>query len=303
MEIEKIWDLLAKYERHARSGMYMMAISMIDICLWDIKGKALGLPVYKLLGGARKVIDAYASMLGHSVDPERAAQTALQKKNEGFKAQKWFFRWGLPHGEEGMQKNVDLVRHLREAVGDGYKLMFDAWMSWDVSYVQEMARRIEQYDVHWLEEPLRARDFEGYQTLRDTIPVNMSAGEHIYTRWEAKRWLEAGILGYMQADPDWTGGVSETYKIAHLCEMYGVPLIPHGHGVYAASAIVASQSVSVCPMAEVLLLGMDQRQIFYKEGRMPQNGVITMPDTPGIGISIDESKIESMTEIFTEYKS
>ena len=180
--------------------------------------------------------------------------------------------------------------------------MFDGWMSYNVPYVQELAKRIERYNVFWLEEPLPPRDFEGYKTLRDTIIIPMSAGEHLYTRWEVKNWLEEKLVRVMPADPDWTGGVSETLKIAHLCEIYDVPLIPHGHGVYAASGIVASQSEFVCPMVEVLLLGMDHRQTFYRDGRMPLGGVITMPDTPGVGIEIDENKISSIKELFVEFK-
>jgi len=302
LDMERILNILALYERHARVGLYMIAVSLVEICLWDIKGKKEGEPLYKLLGGARDKIDAYGSMLGYSVDPERAAEIAVQKKNEGLKAQKWFFRWGLAHGKEGMDKNIDLVRHIREAVGDDYQLMFDAWMAWDVPYTRKIADKMEQYNVKWLEEPLRPRDFDGYKTLRDTIDIPMSAGEHIYTHWEAKHWLEAGILGYMQADPDWTGGVSETIKIGKLCQKHGAKLVPHGHSVYGASAVVASMPEGICPMAEVLLLGMEQRQVFYKESRLPKNGVIHMPDTPGVGVAIDESKIESMEERFTEFK-
>jgi len=205
----------------------MMAISAVDTALWDIRGKAAGLPVYRLLGGpTRDAIPAYASCLGMPIDPERLASRAQALKAEGFVAQKWFFRYGPGDGRAGLLKNVEMVRLLREAVGDEVDLMFDAWLGWDVPYTVEMCRRIEPYGPRWLEEPVAPDRLTAYAEIRRQTSVPIASGEHEYTRWGFKALLDAEGVDVVQADPDWTGGISELTKIMALCSAYDKPVIP-----------------------------------------------------------------------------
>ncbi|MDR2931549.1 MAG: hypothetical protein LBV27_00415, partial [Oscillospiraceae bacterium] len=143
LENRMIWDILSRFDRHSRSGVMMMAISTIDIALWDLKGKILGQPVYKLLGGGRSRIRPYMSTLGFSVEPKRAAERALMVRDMGVKAQKWFFRYGPNDGTEGMRKNMALATTLRETLGPDYELMFDCWMGWTVSYAKTIFKDLE----------------------------------------------------------------------------------------------------------------------------------------------------------------
>src|SRR5688572_20807091 len=150
---ERLWDVMYRSDRHARKGYEMMAISAVDNALWDLKGKHFGEPVYRLLGGpTRDKVDCYASMLGHSLELEKVTERAQWAVEQGFKAQKWFFRYGPTDGLAGLAKNVELVKTVREAVGPNIEIMFDSWMGWDMTYTIRLAERIEQYYPRWIEE-------------------------------------------------------------------------------------------------------------------------------------------------------
>ena len=184
---ERIWDQLYRFMIHGRKGSPMFAISAIDTALWDLKGKWLGQPLYRLLGGpVRREIPAYASALGYSIEPDRVTERARQFVAEGYTATKWFVRFAPDDGEAGARRNVDLMRVLREAVGDDVDVMLDAWSSWDVRYTLDMARRMAEYRPRWIEEPVKADDIANYARIRAASPVPISGGEHEYTRWGAR---------------------------------------------------------------------------------------------------------------------
>lgn len=288
LAIEKIWDLLLRRNRHSRGGYYMMALSAIDCALWDLKGKALGMPVYRLLGGpTRDAVPAYASMLGHSLQPDALVQRAREYKALGYRAQKWFFRYGPGDGGEGASRNVAMVRILREAVGDDVALMFDAFNSWDVPYAVDVGRRIAPYRPAWLEEPVPVDRISALRTIRERSGIPVATGEHLYTRWQVKELLQAGAVDVIQADPDWCGGISELVKIAVLCSAYDVPLCPHGHSLHAALHVAAACPPAVLPQVEFLILHQRNKQRFMRGYLEPEDGKIRPPETPGLGIEID----------------
>jgi len=195
---EKLWDLLYRKAVHGRKGTTMMAISALDVALWDLKGQYFGEPVYRLLGGpTRETLPAYASMLGYSVDPEDVRERAADFRERGYGAQKWFFRHGVGSGSEGKRKNVELVAAAREAVGAEYDLMFDAWMSWDRSYALDVFDRIAEYDPRWVEEPLQPDRIGTYAELRDAADSPVAGGKHEYTRWGARELLDRGAVNVL----------------------------------------------------------------------------------------------------------
>ncbi|MGI5916718.1 MAG: enolase C-terminal domain-like protein [Anaerolineae bacterium] len=295
---ERIWDVLSRHDRHARKGTLMMAISAVDIALWDLRGKAAGMPVYRLLGGpTRDAVPAYASMLGHSLEPDRVVERATQFKAMGYKAQKWFFRYGPSHGREAIEKNMTLVRLLRETVGDDIDLMFDAWLGWDVPFAIEMGRRMAEYSPRWLEEPVAPDRIGGYAEIRRATGIPIAGGEHEYTRWGFKVLLDAEGVDVVQADPDWTGGISEMLKICALCSAYERPVFPHGHSVLPALHIIASQSPAVCPMLEYLVIHNESKQWFHKIKYRPENGIVALPTAPGLGIELDEERIKAREDL------
>lgn len=290
---ELLHDQMLRLHRHGRSGMFMTGLSPVDCALWDLKGKAWGKPIYRLLGGpTRPAVAAYASMLGYSVDPEAAVEVALEFKAQGFAAQKWFFRYGPGDGEAGEEKNVALARSLREALGPFYTLMFDAYMGWDGHYAVEMARALEPYNLTWLEEPLQPERVGAFQKLKRASGVPLATGEHVYTRWQVKELLSAGAVDVVQTDPDWTGGITELVKICALASAFETPVVAHGHSLLAALHVAGAQSPNTVPYVEYLFRHQARKQAFHKPVYTPERGEIKLPDLPGLGLVLDPDRIE-----------
>lgn len=298
LAIERLWDRMYRMMIHGRKGVVMMAISAIDCALWDLKGKHFNAPVYVLLGGpTRTEIPAYASMLGYSLDPELVQERVQAVTAEGYKASKWFFRDGPTDGVAGMQRNLCLVRTLRDAVGPDIDIMLDAWSSWDVPYTIQMAARLEEYMPRWIEEPVLADKIAQYAEIRRKVRIPISGGEHEYTRWGAKALLDAGACDVYQQDIYWAGGISETMKIITLASAYDMPVIPHGHSTPASAHVIAAWPVTTCPLLEYLIKWNTIHQHFLKTPLKPINGVVTLPTTPGLGMELDEDKMETKEEL------
>jgi L-rhamnonate dehydratase len=295
---ERIWDKMYRGSIHGRKGETMMAISAVDLALWDFKGKLHDAPVYQLLGGpSRDRIRAYASMLGYSIEPEMAAQRAREVVAKGYTATKWFFRHGPADGPEGVRKNLELIRTIREAVGPDVEIMFDAWNSWDVPYTQRMAQLAAEYRPWWFEEPVLADMIPQYAELVRTVnTVAISGGEHEYTRWGVKALLDARAVDVLQVDPTWAGGLSEMVKICALASAYAIPLVPH-HGGLASLHLIASQALTTCPIQEWLIQHGLRGQFFLKYKIEPVDGYIALPTGPGMSMELDESVIESSEEV------
>jgi L-alanine-DL-glutamate epimerase-like enolase superfamily enzyme len=298
LAIERLWDRMYRYMVHGRKGVVMMAISAVDCALWDLKGKWADAPVYSLLGGpTRTEIPAYASMLGYSLDPELVQEQAQEVVRQGFGATKWFFRDGPTDGAAGIARNMRLVRTLRESVGPDVDIMLDAWMSWDVPYTIQMAARMEEYAPRWIEEPVLPDKIEQYAEIRRNVRVPISGGEHEYTRWGLKALMDAGACDVLQPDIYWAGGISEMMKICALASAYDLPIIPHGHSVPASVHLIAAWPAPTCPLLEFLVKWNAIHQFFLKNPRIPSGGVVTLPTSAGIGMELDEDKIDRRTEL------
>jgi L-rhamnonate dehydratase len=291
---EKLWDQMYRSNRHARRGFLLMAISAVDNTLWDLRGRFFKTPVYRLLGGpSRKSVEAYASCLGYSLELDKAQARAAQIKSDGYRYQKWFLAYGPGDGPEGMRKNVDLVRVLRETVGEDVELMFDVYSGWDLSYTLEWAKQVERYRPRWIEEATQAEKISSFAALRKGTSIPIASGEHIQGRWEVYDYLKEGALSVVQCDPEWCGGTSELMKICTVASIFDVPVIPHGHSLHAALHVIAGQSPAVCPLAEYLILKMRSYYHFEKHAPVPQRAHFELTDGPGYGIEFDDSMIES----------
>jgi L-alanine-DL-glutamate epimerase-like enolase superfamily enzyme len=170
-------------------------------------------------------------------------------------------------------------------------------MGWDAPFAIAMARELRAFNPLWLEEPLPANRLSGFMRIKKETGIPLAAGEHLYTRWDVKPFLEAGVLDFVQADPDWTGGISELVKICALAAVHDAKVVPHGHHIIAASHVIASQSPGLCPMAEFLLRHLERQQFFQKTILRPENGWLPLPPGPGLGIVFDEAKIEERREL------
>jgi L-rhamnonate dehydratase len=295
---ERLWDMLYRAAVHGRKGVVMQAISAIDCALWDLKGKWAGVPVYRLLGGPlRETIPAYASTLGYSVEPAAAAQLARELVGQGYTALKWFFKYGPGAGSEGMAQNLAMARAVRAAAGEDVELMFDAWMSWDVTYATQLGAELAAVRPRWLEEPVPPDRIASNAELRRRLPFPIATGEHEYTRWGAKQLLDAGASDVLQPDIYWAGGISEVLKICTLASTYDVQVIPHGHSVHATAHLLVAQPPQLCPRIEYLLKWNEIHQHFFRTPLQPVQGRVLPPDTPGMGMELDDEKIERQRDL------
>lgn len=295
---ERIWDKMYKFLIHSRKGHPMFAISSVDCALWDLRGKWLGQPLYRLLGGpVRESIPAYASALGYSIDSERATAQVKAFVSEGYTATKWFFRYAPDDGEPGARKNLELVKAVRDGAGEDVDIMFDAWNSWNVRYALDMAHRMVEYRPRWLEEPVMPDQIDNYARIRAASPIPISGGEHEYTRWGARDYLRAGAVDIFQPDTFWAGGVSEMLKICAMASAYGVQVIPHGHSVPINAHISLAQPVTVTPLIEYLVKWNEVHQHFFKNPVKPVGGNVSLSEAPGIGVDIDEDKVTASKEL------
>ncbi len=292
----EVWGT-KRTSRHTDTGWKIAALSAADLALWDLRGKAAGQPVWRLLGAKRKRIAAYASMLGYPTRPADARKVARKFFDRGFTSQKWFFMNSPLDGAAGLRQNIELVRALREELGPEAMLMFDGiqyvWKAEDLNFALELARGILPYRPHWLEEPLRPDNIDGYARLKGETGITLAAGEHWYTRWNVTPFLDRCIISFVQSDPEWCGGITEWLKICEMVKGYpGVQVVPHGHHVLAASNCVASQSESLCPMLEYLYKSRIQHQHCQTRPLVAVAGTFSMAEEPGLGPSLDESRLE-----------
>jgi L-alanine-DL-glutamate epimerase-like enolase superfamily enzyme len=294
---KKIWGT-RRERRHTPTGTVMMAISAVDNALWDLRGRLAGKPVYHLLGGRRESLPVYLSQ-APSNDLAETTRRARSYFDQGFTAQKWFLRHGPPDGEAGFRTNVGVVEALRTELGAEARLMFDFAVGgrgrcdWDVPYAIRVAKAIEPFKPYWLEEPFSPEEIESYAKLHGETGIPLATGEHTYTRWNIKPFLDRKLVRFVQSDPEWCGGLSELLEIAALVQQYdGVRLIPHGHHVLAAANCVASQPESLCPMIEYGVTFTKGRQAFQTRVLWPEGGRLEMPSEPGLGPGIDWDRIE-----------
>jgi L-rhamnonate dehydratase len=295
---ERLWDRCYRSTTPGRKSPVIEAISILDCALWDLKGKWFDQPVYKLLGGpTRETIPAYASTVGCSLEPAKVRERAQAIVAEGYTAMKWFFLHGPGSGREGMAENLELVRTVRESVGDDVDIMFDAWLSWDVPYAIAMGERMAEYRPRWLEEPVSPDRIDSCAAIRRALPFPIASGEHEYTRWGHRDLIEAGAVDVLQPDIYWVGGITETVKICTLASVSEPQLVPHVHSVPATVHLLFSQPPDVCPLLEYLLRWNVVNQFFLKNPIEPRNGEVALPEGPGMGMELDEEKITSRREL------
>ena len=297
---ELLWDQMHRLQVHGRQGDPMVALSAVDVALWDIKGQVFGQPIWRLLGGpTQREIPAYASMLGFAVEDQgRVRDRALAYKESGYTAQKWFFRHGPMSGHDGLKRNVTLVRTLRETLGDDYDIMLDCWQSMNLDYAVDLCERIAEFKPRWLEEPFMPDRIDSHVKLKAKTSIPLSGAEHEYTRWGFKRFVEKDALDILQPDIYWCGGLSETLKIAAYASVHDLIVIPHGHSTPAGLHFSLAQSPLLTPIQEYLVKWNAINQHFLANPVTPQLGAFAPPTLPGLGMDLDPAKIEAQTEVY-----
>ena len=277
--INLIWDQLYRSSLpYGRKGLPIMAISCVDLALWDLNGKVRGEPVYNLIGGkARDEITFYCTT------PEPTAIKAL-----GF----WGAKVPLPHshfdGEEGLRRNYDFLKRHRESVGPDYPLMVDCYMSLTAEYAIRLAELCKPLNIHWWEEVLSPDDVEGFRLIKAAQPtLKWTTGEHEYTRYGFRRLLEERLLDIVQPDVMWVGGLTETLRIAAHASAYDVVVVPHGSGPYSYQFIASQTGPAFCEYVAASPDGKSIMPVFgdlFEGEAMPVEGKLRISDAPGFGM-------------------
>ena len=295
-DTEFLWQhMYRKTMAFGRKGIGMVAISALDIALWDLLGKSAKQPVFRLLGGRTKPqIPVYASRL-YSMPLDQLAEEASRYKAEGFKAMKLRFGWGPVDGAAGMQRNIELVKTVRDTVGDEVDIMADAYMGWNLDYAKRMIPRLEQFNLRWLEEAVLPDDIHGYAELRKAGRIPISGGEHEFTLFGFRQLIEARSVDYIQFDTNRVGGITQARKIAALAEAHQIPVIPHAGQMHNYHIVMASLN---SPMAEFfpavdVEVGNELFWYCFNGEPLPTNGFINLDDDlPGLGLTINEEKLK-----------
>jgi L-rhamnonate dehydratase len=293
--IEFLWQhMYRKTMAFGRKGIGMAAISAVDIALWDILGKSAKQPVFRLLGGRTKPrIPVYASRL-YSVELSELAAEAKRYKKEGYRAMKLRFGWGPTDGAAGMQHNADLVRTVREAVGDGIDVMADAYMGWTLDYAKRMLPLLEPFHLRWLEEPVIPDDIAGYAELKSYARIPIAGGEHEFTQYGFRDLLAARAVDYIQFDTNRVGGITQARKISALAESYSVPVIPHAgqmHNYHVVMASLNSPMAEYFPIVDVEVGNELFWYIFEGEPKAKDGFVDLDENVPGLGLSVNEKAL------------
>jgi L-rhamnonate dehydratase len=268
---------------YGRGGIVGSLLSGIDIALWDAKGKVMGRPVYDLLGGK-----AQEALL-----PYLTSWEATTLEELGVRDVKLAMPYGPAHGVDGMRRNVDVVEQAAALVGDDGWIALDCYMAWDVPYTVEMARRLEKFNIAWIEEPVLPNDYEGYRRIKDSVDCMISGGEHVFTLDGFDRLITEGGVDIVQPDIYRAGGPTVLTKVATLAKSAGRRLMCHGIGL-ATYHFMISLGRDVAPRCEYLDIHANATApwLFTPEPR-PQNGTLRLNDAPGFGYELSEDALSN----------
>ena len=284
---EKLADMMFRLTKpYGSTGLASYAISAIDLALWDVRGKLLQQPVYKLLGGPQKdKLFCYAT--GNDVD---------WYQELGFKAFKLACPYGPADGLAGLDKNEAFVAKTREQIGDNCELMLDCWMAFDVEYTVRLAERLRPYRLKWMEECLIPEDFDAHLSLRQRLPwQTLSTGEHWYTHVPFQWAASHRAVDILQPDINWCGGLSTCQKVGAAADSAGLSVILHagGNTVFGQHFSYATASVPWLECFVAAPPGVPMNEAWRLPGQAsPQDGYLIPSDGPGFGLDIPESWIE-----------
>jgi len=285
-DYEQIWnEMWAKTYYYGRTGPVIHVMSGIDMALWDIMGKATGLPVHKLLGGSYvKKVRPYASAL--MPDKTDEVKKLVEKQvSLGYTAVK--LGWG-PLGYD-VKHDVELAATARKSAGDEVEIMIDIGKRYRLKSAEYMVKALEQLNVYWLEEPLPAEDLEGYRRLAEISPVRIATGEEESGRLAFARLIKEAHIDVIQPDVSRCGGLTEAKKIATLAADANILCVPHAFktGILVAASIHLIASIPHAPFLEFSVTESVIRKELLAKPFVQKNGFIDVPESPGLGIELN----------------
>ncbi|MBI3988783.1 MAG: mandelate racemase/muconate lactonizing enzyme family protein [candidate division NC10 bacterium] len=301
LDTQVLWEeLYNAFRDYGRKGMPVAALSAVDIALWDLKGKALGLPIYKLLGGPfRKEVQAYATGLYRRQVPDQAKALAEEAQGyvaEGFRAMKVKVGFGI-------EEDVRNVKAVREAIGPERRLMVDANHAYDAREAIRLGRLIEPFDIYWFEEPVVPEDLDGYLQVKQALKIPIAGGEAEYTRYGFRELLSKRAVDIVQPDLCACGGFSEAMKIWTLASTWGVTYYPHvwgsAVGLYASLHLAAALPPNPLALFPTeLLFELDRTPNPFRERLattplVRKGDMIEIPQGPGLGLALNRDLLKA----------
>lgn len=282
-DVQRLWDQMYRATQfYGRKGLALNAISAVDLALWDVLGHLRQEPVYAMLGGAVRDAQPF-----YATGPRPDIAQKL-----GFIGGKLPLTYNQADGEDGFRANVERVALMREKVGEDFWLMYDCYMSLDLTYAVRLARALAPYHLKWLEEAFLPDDYWSYRALKETLKCDpwVTTGEHESTRWGFRLLLEMGCADVIQPDVTWCGGLTELVKIADLADAYNVLTVPHGSSVYSYHFLVTRPN---SPFGEFLMMHPKATEVvpmfspLLLDEPIPERGQIQLGDAPGFGVRLN----------------
>nr|ADI19368.1 l-alanine-dl-glutamate epimerase and related enzymes of enolase superfamily [uncultured Chloroflexi bacterium HF0500_03M05] len=286
-DTERIWDDMWQPKLVGRRGITTRVISAIDMALWDIKGKACELPLYKMLGGYTDRVPVYIAG-GYYEDDKGLDELAVEMKDSvlmGARAIK------MKIGGAPINEDVERVRVVRDTVGDEIKLMVDANCAYRYYEAIDIATKIEKYNISWFEEPVNPDDYKGYKMMAQATSIPVATGENEYTRYGFRDLIENRCAAILQPDALVMGGITEFMKVAAMAQAHDLPIAPHGNQdvhVHLVAAIPNGLTTEYYSGSTDPMWGKT-----FKETLIVDNGYLHPPNRPGLGIELNEDALIS----------
>ncbi|HEX7789462.1 MAG TPA: mandelate racemase/muconate lactonizing enzyme family protein, partial [Afipia sp.] len=305
--IEYLWEMMHKRAyKHARGGVVIAAISGIDIALWDLRGKMAGMPLWRLLGGFRQRVPAYATggFYSEGKGVKELTREMASYVKHGFRAVKMKIGRNpdielsplrvmdsAGRCEVTLEEDLERVAAVRDTIGPDIKLMVDANGAWDVPIAVKMGRAMERFDIYWYEEPISPDDVAGSAEVASRVDIAVAGYETCsYGIVDFNDYIKARAVHFVQPDVAWAGGLTESLKIAHMAQAANLPIAPHIHGsaVAVAAAVHLLGAVRNGSMAETVFPAHALMNELVKQPLLvDRKGYITLTDEPGLGMELD----------------
>lgn len=304
-DVEVLWENMFHTSRPFGGGGAVNAISGIDVALWDIIGKAVGKPIHQLTGGAfRTKVVPYATSFYRKNGreyPEAYIEEAMELIEKGLRAFKLKTGYGL-------KKDSEYIHAVREAIGPDMMLAADCNCAYDAPLTRQLLLEVSDAKLHFLEEPIKSDDMEGYRMLRNKTGVHLACGENLFTKYDFRYWIVNGAVDILQPDICSAGGITECKKIAAIAQAYAVRIVPHvwgtGIGMAAALQFIASlPSNHLSPYVNEPLLEYDCsshpfRNAVINNAIELHDGVVQVPMKPGLGVDINRDVLREFEAAF-----
>ncbi|MBM3264710.1 MAG: galactonate dehydratase [candidate division Zixibacteria bacterium] len=287
---EYLWQVMFRSGFFPATGILSAAISAIDIALWDIHGKALGVPVYELLGGlCRDKVVCYPHCAGETTDV--LAEDAQRKAADGWKFVRWHLNSekDLLEPSQAVRRGIEQCRAIREAVGPDIELIVDIHTRLDPADSVTFCRAVEPYRPFFVEDPLRSENDASYHRLRQHVTVPLGVGEHYTSKWQFRELVEHDLIDYARIDVCLVGGLTEARKVAGWCETHYINLAPHNP--------LGPVSAATCLHLDLASPNLGVQEMPQRPGMMPDvfpvqiewaDGYLLPPSRAGLGVEFDE---------------